>query len=77
MKPKVVFDMNQAVAVLSTMHHWTLKKNNRNGEFNSYECQIWNGGRRVVAYSRDVPVTAVRNALEKLASNGTKLKVVR
>ncbi len=59
------FDMNQAVAVLSAMHHWTVKTVNGNGQRKAHECTIWNDGRRVTGQGR-TPVAAVCRALSKL-----------
>lgn len=58
-------DMNQAIAVLDAMHHWTLKPNNRMGERRSYECTVWNAGRRVTGHGRS-PVAAIMRALDNL-----------
>ena len=57
--------LDQAVAVLSAMKHWTIKTVNRSGERRAHECTIWNDGRRVSAQGQ-TPLAAVERALTKL-----------
>jgi hypothetical protein len=84
-------DMNQAIAVLSQMHHWTLQTHNRHGVRYCYSCTIWDrpspikrngrtgfvGGRRATAHGK-TPLIAIAKAMEKVRDKklGTGLKVV-
>lgn len=83
-----MLDMNQAIAVLNAMHHWTLQSENRNGNRRGYSCTIWDrsrigavGGRkfgkRVTGYGT-TPVIAVVRAIEKLGDkvDGTGFRIV-
>lgn len=58
-------DMNQAIAVLDAMHHWTLQTHNRHGQRDGYECTIWNDGRRVTGHGRS-PISAIMRAIDNL-----------
>ena len=68
------FDMNQAVAILLGMHHWTVKTVNSKGKRKAHECTIWNDGRRVTGQGR-TPVLAVCRALSKLKTSRSKPEV--
>lgn len=57
--------MNQAIAVLDAMHHWTLKTNNSMLRGRYYECTIWNDGRRVTGHGRS-PISAIMRAIDNL-----------
>ena len=68
-------DMNQAMAVLDAVHHWTLKTNNANGLRRSYECTVWNAGRRVTGHGRS-PIAAIMRALDNLKDPRKRRKAV-
>ena len=67
-------DLNQAVALMETMKHWTIKSVNRKDQRRSYECTLWADGRRVSAQSK-TPLAAVTAAIGKLQPT-SKLRVI-
>lgn len=66
-------DMNQAIAVLDAMHHWSLKCNNSHGLRRNHECTIWNCGRRVSACGQ-TPLAAIQHAIQKLKEPRRRVK---
>lgn len=57
--------MDQAIEILESSKHWTVKTVNRSGERRRFECTIWQSGRRVSA-TAFTPLEAVQAALAKV-----------
>lgn len=57
--------MDQAIEILESSKHWTVKTVNRSGERRRFECTVWKSQRRVSA-SAFTPLEAVQAALAKL-----------
>ena len=68
--PQSIADANQAVALLSMVHHWNCTKSNGTGRGTRYVMTVTHAGRRVTVSRRSF-VDCVGAAFEKLRGGET------